>query len=79
MTTYHFIRMNRKCKDDQRQQQQQQQREEKNLPVNTGLAPFEKTCSKLNVSKSRAIHDSNIDNPYVSFTFQEGFTNNGLK
>ncbi|VDN84470.1 unnamed protein product, partial [Brugia pahangi] len=65
------------------QQQQQQQQQEKNLSLNVntipGLNPLEKTCSKLGVIKSRAIHDSNIDNPYVSFTFQENFTNNELK
>lgn len=82
MTTYHFIRINRRCMNNQQQQQQQQQ-QEKNLSLNVntipGLIPLEKTCSKLGVIKSRAIHDSNIDNPYVSFTFQENFTNNELK
>uniref|UniRef100_A0AAF5Q2D1 Palmitoyltransferase n=2 Tax=Wuchereria bancrofti TaxID=6293 RepID=A0AAF5Q2D1_WUCBA len=80
MTTYHFIRSNRRCKNNQQEQQEEQ---EKNLSMNVntipGLIPLEKTCSKLNVIKSRAIHDSNIDKPFVSFTFQENFTNNELK
>lgn len=50
-----------------------------NVNAIPGLAPLEKTGSKLSVIKSRAVHDSNIDNPYVSFTFQENLTNNRLK
>ncbi|VDK87587.1 unnamed protein product [Litomosoides sigmodontis] len=77
MTTYYFIRISRKFK--QQEQQQQPQQVEKNRSINAGLKPIEKTFPKLNVIKSRAVRDCNVDNAYVSFTLQDELTNNKLK
>lgn len=68
-----------KQQQEQQQRQQQPQQVEKNRSINAGLKPLEKTFPKLNVIKSRAVHDSNVGNAYVSFTLQDELTNNKLK
>ncbi|KAM3721411.1 Palmitoyltransferase ZDHHC1 [Dirofilaria immitis] len=69
MTTYNFIRINGKYNDNQ-----QQKNFSMDINTESGLAALEKSFSKSNIMKSRAIHDSNIDNPYVSFTFHTNLT-----
>ncbi|VDP12110.1 unnamed protein product [Onchocerca flexuosa] len=50
------------------------------MDVNTvpRLVSLENSCPKPSMIKSRAVHDSNIDDPFVSFTFQPNLTNSEL-
>uniref|UniRef100_A0A915PSP6 Palmitoyltransferase n=1 Tax=Setaria digitata TaxID=48799 RepID=A0A915PSP6_9BILA len=63
MTTYNFIRVNRKCTNNQ-------QKKNLSVDINTisGIVPVEKSSSKLSIIKSRTVRDSTTDSPYVSFT-----------